>query len=103
MKQIIDGKRYDTDTAQLIGHVGSKAHISSNDFSYWFAGLYVTRNGRYFIYGHGGASSVFAKSVGNGWSGSSGIIPISVDEAREYAERALEAEDVEKWFNVEDA
>lgn len=41
MKSIIQGKRYDTDKAQLLGAVETDG-LTKSDFRYWEAGLYKT-------------------------------------------------------------
>jgi hypothetical protein len=56
MRQIIDCKRYDTETATLIGEADSlhAGASSTSDFNYWEAGLYRTPRGNYFLAGEGG-------------------------------------------------
>lgn len=107
MKAIINGLRYDTEKAIEIGQAGSDGNISSSDFSYWTATLYRSpRAHRYFLAGHGGPMTRWAKAIGNnGRVGSSGIIPLDADDAREWAERYLTVEEVEKGFAeaIEDA
>ena len=52
MKAIINGLRYDTDKATLIGEA---SHGYASDFQHWEAGLYKTpRSGRFFLAGSGG-------------------------------------------------
>jgi hypothetical protein len=107
MRAIINGKRYDTDTATLIGEAGSHGSVSVNDFHYWEAGLYVTpRSGLYFIAGEGGPLTRFSRSTGqNSWSGGERIIPLSKDEALAWAEQNLTFKEVEEHFGdvIEDA
>ena len=62
MKKIINGKRYDTDTATLIGYNGYNG--SHSDFSYWCETLYQKRTGEYFIHGEGGPMSRYAENQG---------------------------------------
>jgi hypothetical protein len=106
MKSIINGLRYDTDKATLIGSASGGGY-SMNDFRYWLESLYRTpRSGRFFVAGRGGAMSRWAKRVpgDNGWMGSSGIIPMTDSEAREWAEEHLTAEQIEAaGFAIEDA
>jgi hypothetical protein len=78
------------------------------DFQWWEAGLYKTpRSGPYFLAGSGGPMTRWARSIGqNGRTGGSAMIfPMSADEAREWAERYLTVEEVEKGFAdaIEDA
>ena len=107
MKSIIRGMRYDTEAPQTvcIGHedaLGNGAE-SVTDFAYWKAGLYKTGGGRYFLAGHGGPMTRFARHNGNTREGDSKVIPLTVEEAQEWAERYLDAETVEQYFDVEDA
>jgi hypothetical protein len=102
MKTIIQGVRYDTEKATLIGeadNLGAGAS-STSDFSYWEATLYVTpKSGRYFIAGSGGPMTRFAHTVDkNSRSGGSRLIPISRDEALEWAEQYLSTDVVEEFF-----
>jgi hypothetical protein len=106
MKAIINGKRYDTSKATLIGETSSPGYVSVNDFSYWEAGLYKTpRSGTYFLAGQGGPMTRWSRSAGNMQTGGSGIIPLDADEALEWAERYLATSEVEAGFGavVEDA
>lgn len=107
MQAIIQGQRYDTDKAIKIGEANNIARgaDSVRDFAYWEAALYRTpRAGRYFLAGRGGPMSVFARRVDQStWSGSSGIRPLSADEAREWAEEYLTAEQIEAAFPAADA
>lgn len=107
MKKIIDGRRYDSETAIEVGSADSlgKTADSTRDFKYWEATLYKTpRSGRFFLCGEGGPMTRFAQSAGqNSWSGGSDLIPMSTEEAREWAETYLDAESIEAHFDVEDA
>lgn len=103
MKAIINGKRYDTEKAILIGETNNIGpNVSRNDFRFWEAGLYVTpRSGAYFLAGRGGPMSRFAVSQGNAsWSGGSGIHPMTKAEAFEWAQHELahKPEVIEKHF-----
>jgi hypothetical protein len=95
MKKIINGKKYNTETARKLGS------ICKNDGSleYWCEELYVKRNGEYFLYGEGGAGSRYARSLDNGnWGGGEDIIPLTYDAARKWAERHLSADRYEEIF-----
>jgi len=54
MKKIINGKRYDTETAQLIG---SASYSNRTDFRFWSEELYRKKTGEFFLYGEGGPAS----------------------------------------------
>lgn len=103
MKKILKGFRYDTEKAILIGHAEPNPY--QTDFNYWYAELYMTkRSHSFFIAGHGGPMSRFSKSAGqNEWTGGSDLIPMSKEEALEFAEQYLDSEEFEKFFEIEDA
>ena len=109
MRKIINGTRYDTDKAIEIGYfdnVGAGAS-SRSDFQFWEAALYKTpKSGRYFLAGFGGPMTQFSRTIDqNSWTGGSKIIPLSHDEAFEWAQRYLDTDTVEEFSNdmVEDA
>jgi hypothetical protein len=95
MKKIIKGKRYDTETARLMGSWGN----NRTDFSYVHEELYRKKTGEYFLYGRGGAMSKYAEAVDqNSWSGGSNIRPLTYEEARDWAEHHLDADEYEEIF-----
>jgi hypothetical protein len=102
MKKIINGLRYDSDSAI---HLGSAEHGFVGDLEHWTAALYQTpRSKRFFIVGSGGAASRFSQSAGqNQWSGGSDLIPLTPDQALEWAETHLGPDTVELYFEVKDA
>lgn len=105
MKAIIDGKRYDTETAKHVAELSNMAHMRG-DFGYWEAELYRTPRGNWFLAGHGGPQTSWARAVpGGGWSGSEGIIPIGEDDARQLLEERGLDQVVEEHFGdiIEDA
>ncbi len=105
MKAIIHGLRYDTETAIEIG--GAEASCPCSDFSWWEATLYRTpRSQRYFLAGEGGPMTSFSKPVNGNMRGyGERIIPMSAEDALEWAEQHLTVEQVEAVFGevVEDA
>ncbi len=105
MKSIINGKRYDTEKAILVGAADSGG--SYTDFSHWWAELYKTpRAGRFFLAGEGGPMTRWARSTGqNSWGSGEGIIPMTDEDALAWAEQELSAETVEEHFAdlIEDA
>lgn len=99
MKKIINGKRYDTETAEYIG--STSWGDGPSDFNHWSEELYRKRTGEFFLYGEGGANSKYREEISmNSWSGGEKIIPLTDDEAREWAEEYLDAEEYEKLFTV---
>ena len=99
MKAIIDGLRYNTEAPKTVKVGEERASCSVTDFQYWEAALYRTGGRRYFLAGEGGPMSRFARPVdGNSMTGGSKIIPMTKEEALEWAERYLDAETVENEF-----
>lgn len=96
MKVIINGKKYDTETAKRVcGYSWGYA----SDFHYVSETLYRKKTGEFFIYGEGGAMSKYSKSCGNGsFSGAEEIIPITVDDAKEFTEEYGSVEAYESIF-----
>lgn len=89
MKKVIKGRLYDTDTAE---HVGSWSN-NRTDFSRCDESLYRKRTGEYFLHGEGGPMSKYSRSRGdNSWTGDEAIIPLSLDAAKEWAEKHMEAD-----------
>ena len=96
MKKIIKGKKYDTETAKL---VGSASYSYPGDFQHWVETLYLKKTGEFFLHGVGGALSKYSQSAGgNTVTGGEAIIPLSPEEAKAWAEKHLEVEEYEKIF-----
>lgn len=96
MKKIINGKQYNTDTAK---DIGSWDNHQYGDFGFVEETLYQKRTGEFFLYGAGGPASKYAESAGgNNWAGGSQIIPLTWDEAREWAEKHLDVDNYEAVF-----
>lgn len=97
MKKIINGKVYDTSTAEKSATASSGG--SYRDFTYWREALYRKKTGEYFLYGEGGPMSRYAKSCGqNEWSGGEEIIPLSYEAAQKWAEKHLDGDEYEEIF-----
>ena len=97
MKKIINGKEYDTKTAELVGSWSNKRPTS--EFDYCCEELYRKRTGEFFIHGDGGASSKYAVSYGNGsWGGGEKITPLTYESAQKWAEDHLSGEKYESIF-----
>lgn len=91
MKKIIEGRLYDTEKAK---ELGCDSYSSRRDFHYWVETLYQKRTGEFFVYGEGGPASKYAESVGlNEWSGGERIMPLSYEEAQEWAENHLSGDE----------
>lgn len=109
MRKVIDGYHYNTENAKLIGSVSNLGHgvDSTTDFGFWSASLYRTpQSGRYFVHGEGGAMTRWAQASGrNSWTGGEDLVPMSRDDAFEWAQAHLETDEVMAEFGdlVEDA
>jgi len=96
MKKIIEGAKYDTDTAK---EIGSDSFSNSGDFSYWSETLYRTKSGKYFLHGTGGGLSKYSQSTGNNnYTGGSRIEPMDRPSAMEWAEKHLSTSEYEVVF-----
>lgn len=97
MKQIINGKKYNTETAKEMGCWSN--NYSYGDFNYCRESLYRKKTGEYFLYGVGGAMSKYSQSCGqNSWSGGEKIMPMTESEAKRWAEKHLTADEYEEIF-----
>jgi hypothetical protein len=97
MRKIIEGKAYDTATAQHLGNWNNG--LGSHNFKWCVETLFRTSNGRYFLYGEGGPASRWARSLGDN-SSSEGRDLRVLDEqgARQWVETHLRASDYEDIF-----
>lgn len=99
MKKIIQGLRYDTDNAILVGEYYTR-NIGKSDFNYWEAALYKTpKSGKFFLAGEGHAMTQFGSTNGNARGWGEKLIPMSQEEALEWAEQYLTAEEIEEHFD----
>ena len=96
MKRVINGKMYNTETAELIHE--SDNGIYGNDFRQCEESLYKTKNGAYFIAGSGGPMSKYAESSGNTTSGGHGIEVLTEPEALAWLEQNDGTEAIEEYF-----
>lgn len=100
MKKIINGARYDTDTAKKLGF---SQNAPESDFDWYDETLYRTKSGKYFIHGCGGPRTRYAsRRTDENWSSGEQILPISEDAARKWAEKNLDATEYEASFSVVD-
>lgn len=99
MKKIINGRRYDTDTAK--GLACAEYSGSRTDFQWWEETLYRKNTGEYFLYGVGGPMSRYSKPAGsNSWTGGDRIMPMTPEEARTWAETNLDGDKYEEIFGA---
>lgn len=97
MKKIIKGKVYDTDTATFLAEYDSGHSVT--DFKHYAEELYQKKTGEYFIYGEGGPASRYSQACPTGgWDGGQKIVPLSYEQARQWAEECLSTKQYEKLF-----
>lgn len=97
MKKIINGKKYDTETAKKIGF--STNNLPYSDFTYCDETLYRKKTGEFFLYGEGGAMSKYSQPCGqNCRCGGSEIIPMTEEEAKKWTEKNLNTDEYEEIF-----
>lgn len=101
MKQIIKGKRYDTETAKLVAEYSNDLDLG--DFSNLEESLYQTQSGKWFIAGSGGALTKYATTCGGRSSSGESILPIEASEALRWLESHKMTEEIEAWFTIADA
>jgi hypothetical protein len=102
MKQIINGKTYNTETATKIA--GAEYNGSTSDFGYWCEFLYKSPKGTFFVHGEGGPATRWSKSIGNnGRAGGDGIEVLTESEALEWCENhRINPDIIEAHFTLEE-
>ena len=91
MKKIINRKLYNTETAKKLAEFCNDCTWS--EFRYLEESLYRKRTGEYFLYGSGGPLTGYAKKLENGYRSGSAIRPLTENEAREWAEDHVSADE----------
>lgn len=97
MKAIIDGVRYDTDKATLVGEYWNG--LDRSDFNYLLEELYVTPRGNWFVAGTGGARTAYVEVRGRLHYRGSAINPMSPEAAQEWLERSDCVDALEEHFS----
>lgn len=96
MKKIINGRRYDTETAQ---QVAEYQHSYQTEFDYFVETLYRKKGGEFFLHGYGHAASPYCEWVDSSTrSAGERLMPMSYSEAQEWAEKHLDADEYEAIF-----
>ena len=96
MKKIINGKMYNTETAKELESYWNG--YSERDFNYCYEVLYVKKTGEYFLACEGGPMSPYAGHYGDMRGYGEEIIPMTEEEAKEWAEEKLTADEYVKVF-----
>lgn len=92
MIKVINGKRYNTDTADVIGCDFNDYAV--NDFHFYRETLYRTKKGAFFLHKDGGAMSPIALTNANGGRrGNELIEALTGEEAVEWSQRTGEGLD----------
>lgn len=99
--KVVDGLRYNTDTATKICTYWSDC--GSSDFKFERTALFRSPKGKFFIAGYGGALSRWSQPYQNGQTGGEGLVPVDVDEARSFAELHADADTIAEFFDIGDA
>jgi hypothetical protein len=98
MKKLINGRRYDTDTAKELACWDNGVYGDINSVE---ETLYRKNTGEFFLHGSGGANTKYARSTGTGnWTPGEEIIPLTLEAAQEWAEKFLSVEKYEEIFGV---
>lgn len=96
MKKIINGRRYDTETAQ---QVAEYQHSSPSEFDYFVETLYRKKGGEFFLHGYGHAASPYCEWLDSSTrSAGERLMPMTYSEAQEWAEKHLDADEYEAIF-----
>lgn len=99
MKRIIEGKTYNTATATRLYGLSCNASGKS-DFRWEDTSLYQTKGGAFFLAGEGGPMTRWGKRVGTMTTYGEGLMPITIEEAKEILEREDEKELIEQIFGT---
>jgi len=84
MKKIINHKKYDTETAETLFKWGNC--LPRNDFGWMEETLYRKKTGEFFLHGAGGPMSLHASRCGKSLVSGEHIVPLTEEEARNWAE-----------------
>lgn len=90
MVKIINNVKYSTKTATCLA---TREHGSLYNEAHWYSeSLYRKVTGAYFLYGEGGARSPYAETCADGTCSGEDIIPLTEQDAREWAETHIPGE-----------
>ena len=96
MRKIINGKKYDTETAEQLASYWNE--LSTRDFRHMTERLFRKKTGEYFLYGEGGPASKYAEHCSGGLTDGKCIIPMFESEAMKWAEEHLDCDEYEAIF-----
>ena len=104
MKKVIEGRRYNTETADLIASYDNG--LGRSDFDWCEVDLYRTKTGAWFLAGAGGARSGWGASCDGGRSMGPGIgiQVLARSEALEWCEsHGIDADIIVENFEIAEA
>lgn len=93
MIKILNGKKYNTETARNL--LERNNGCGYGDFDYVRETLYKKKTGEYFLHGEGGARSQYGKSYSDYFCDGEQIIPLTEDMAKQWV---IEYFDGEKYL-----
>lgn len=96
MRKVIEGRTYNTETSKIIGS-WTNGHMV-NDFYFCEETLYKNTKEAYFLRGAGGGYSDYAVVQGDSRGWGEAIIPLTSAQARQWAEKHLDANEYEAEF-----
>lgn len=97
MKKIINGKKYDTETAEYVDRWSND--LCHSDVHWCSEELYRKRTGEFFLYGEGGGLSRYRTHLSNNsFCEGSCIRPLTDDDAKAWVEKYLSYEDYVRIF-----
>lgn len=98
MKKIINGKKYDTETAK---EVACNSWGYYGDLNFVAETLYKKRTGEYFMYAEGGANTIYATQCGcNSWGSGWRITPFTENQAKKWGEENMDGDTYEDVFGA---
>ncbi len=103
MKKLVNGKSYNTETAELIWSWDNG--LSKSKAQWHEESLYKSKNGRWFIYGEGGPLSPVAKICDDGLTSGQFLKALSEnDEILGWMEEHdVDTDIAAKYFEIEEA
>lgn len=101
MKKVIRGRVYDTTTARNVYETDNG--LCYNDLYYVNETLYCKKTGEYFLHGDGGAGTGYAKHYGTTSVGAEDIVPLTYNEAKQWAEEHMDGDEYIKEFGDPEA
>ena len=95
MKKVVDGKRYDTESAEFI----ESYEYGCGTFQYESEALYRTPKGAWFVAGEGGPRSKYAVALSySEWCGGKSITPLTETEAFAWCQKHAGVEVIDCYF-----